>query len=169
MNDKTHHRFRFSIKTLIACLTILAVGLGGWISYSKHRIQGLLKLREQGAIVIIRDRTPEALQSVGIANLSPFFDVPTVELYVTAMQDDALVGSSDVLVSRATAQSQILEQVATAKSYGAQDIQLILVDSFDPQWMAFAEEHSLSTIGESKQRYMKRLHANQESGANINS
>jgi hypothetical protein len=168
MKEKKQSRFRFSIRALIASLTIVAVGLGGWIAYSKHRIQGLFELRQQGAIVIVRDRTPQALQAIGISQLSPFFDVPTVELYVTPLGSDALVGNSETLTSSDIAQKTILEQASSARHYGAKDVQLILIDSFDPKWFAFAEDNSLTTIGDSKQRYMERLKANQESGANIN-
>jgi len=125
-------------------------------------------LREQGAIVIVRDGTPQALQAVGIDHLSPFFDVPTVELYVTPVGGNASVGVSDTMTSRSDAQKTILAQIATARDYGADDIQLILIDSFDAQWMVFAQDNSLSTISDGKQRYLKRLRANQESGANIN-
>jgi hypothetical protein len=167
-NEKKQSRFRFSIRALFASVTILAVSLGAWIAYSKHRIQGLIELRQQGAIVIVRDRTPQALQAVGLSELSPFFDVPTVEFYITPVGNDAFVGNSDTLTSRDLAQKTILEQASIARSYGAEDLQLILIDSFDPKWMTFGEENSLSVIGETKQRYMKRLKANQESGANIN-
>ena len=168
MSKHKQSRFRFSTRTLIACVTILAVVLGGWIAYSKYNIQKLLELRQQGAIVIIRDRTPQTLQRLGLQQLSPFFDVPTIELYITPIGDEASVGDSDQLISRVNAQEKILVQLATARSYGAEDIQLILVDKFDHEWMKFAEENSLATIGETKQRYVKRLRANQESGANIN-
>jgi hypothetical protein len=166
--EKKQSRFRFSLRVLIASVTILAVGLGGWIAYSKHRMQNLIELRQQGAIVIVRDRTPQALQAVGISELSPFFDVPTVELYVTPVGNDAFIGNSDTLMSSDIAQKTIIEQASIARSYGAEDLQLILIDSFDPKWMTFGEDNSLSVIGDSKQRYMKRLEANQKSGANIN-
>lgn len=168
MSTDKQSRFRFSTKSLIACVTILAAVLGGWIIYSKYNIQKLLDLRQQGAIVIIRDRTPLSLQKLGIQHLSPFFDVPTIELYITAREDEAMVGDSDLLIPRVNAEEKILEQVATARRYGAEDIQLILIDNFDQKWMKFAEQNSLSTISESKPRYAKRLRANQESGANIN-
>lgn len=168
ISTDNHRRFRFSTKSLISAVTVIAVILGGWIFYSKYNIQQLLELREQGAIVIIRDRTPLALQRVGIQNLTPFFDVPTIELYITAIEDTAIVGDSDQPISRVEAQKEILAQVATARRYGAEDIQLILIDNFDHEWGMFAQENSLLTIGDSKPRYAKRLQANQETGANIN-
>jgi hypothetical protein len=170
MEEKKKRRLRFSIKTLIACITIVAMSLGGWIAFSKFQIQKLEELRDQGVIVIVRDRTPQAFQSVGIKRLSPFFDVPTIELYVTPLGNDAKVGNSDELVSNSDAEELILSQAALARSYGAEDIQLGLVDigSFDHGWRMFATENSLLTVSESKERYAKRLRANQESGANIN-
>jgi hypothetical protein len=121
------------------------------------------------SIVIIRDRTPKVLQAIGIKQLHPFYSVPTVELYVTPMGADALIGNSDQLTSKAAAQKYLFEKATEARSYGAEDIQLILIDSnFDSEWMRFASEHSMSAIGDKKQRYMARLKANQESGANIN-
>ena len=152
----------------MAIVTLTAVGLGGWIVYSNYKIHKLIELRQQGAIVIIRDETPQWLESIGIERLSPFSSVPTVELYVTPMGTDALVGDSETLKSNAVAQRLILEQASTATAYGAEDIQLILVDNFDSEWMTFANDNSLSAIGESKQRYTARLKANRESGANIN-
>lgn len=168
MSKHRQSRFRFSFRTLIACITILTVGLGGWISYSRYNIQKLLELRQQGAIVIIRDRTPQILKRFGIQQLSPFFDVPTIELYITAVGDEAKVGDSDHLISRGNAEERILEQATTARSYSAEDIHLCLVDNFDVKWGIFAQRNSFLCISESKQRYLKRLRANQESGANIN-
>jgi hypothetical protein len=161
-------RFRFSLKALFTLIAVVAVAFGGWIGYSRYKIRRLVELREQGVIVILRDRTPTFLQSVGLKNMSPFFDVPTVELYVTPKGTDALVGNSDTLKSNAIAKEEILRQAAVARSYGAKDLQLILIGDFSPEWMAFAQENSYSIIGDSKQRYLKRLKANQESGANIN-
>ena len=96
------------------------------------------------------------------------FSVPTVELYVTPRGADALIGSSEQLTCKANAQKYLQEKAMEARSYGAEDIQLILIDSFDSEWMKFASDNSMSAIGDSKQRYMARLKANQESGANIN-
>jgi hypothetical protein len=168
MNNRKRTRLRFSLKTLFALVTIAAVCFGGWIEYSRYKIRKLVALRQQGVIVIVRDRTPKLLRSVGITNLSPFFDVPTVELYVTPKGADALVGNSETLLSDASARQRLLEQAAIARSYGAADIQLIQVDGSSPEWSAFADENSLLRIGESNERYKKRLKANQETGANIN-
>jgi hypothetical protein len=161
-------RFRFSIRAAMALLTVVAVGLASWIFYSKHRMQKLVGLRDQGVIIIVRDRTPQLLQYIGIRELSPFFDVPTVELYVTPVGEDAYVGNSNALVSREEAEGSILQQASTARSYGADDLQLILIDNFDSKWMGFGDQHSLSVIEDGKERYAKRLRANQENGANLN-
>ncbi|MEX0643476.1 MAG: hypothetical protein WD468_12285 [Pirellulales bacterium] len=169
MTNRKRSRFRFSIKALMAAVTLLAVGLGGWIAYSNYRIHKLTGLLEEGAIVIIRDRTPKALQSIGIKQLSPFYSVATIELYVTPRGADALIGNSEQLTSNDVAQRYLVEKATLARSYGAKDIQLILIDSsFDSEWMKFASENAMSAIGDSKQRYMARLKANQESGANTN-
>jgi hypothetical protein len=72
------------------------------------------------------------------------------------------------LTSKAFAQKYLREKAKEARSYGAEDIQLGLLDSFDREWADFAFENSMSPIGDSKQRYMARLKANQESGANFN-
>lgn len=161
-------RLRFSIRALLGSVALLAISLGGWIAYSNYQLKELTELREQGAIVIIRDRTPEALRTIGIKHLSPFYSVPTVELYVTPRGMDALVGNSDKPISKAEAQDYILRKAAVARSYGATDIQLITLDSFDPEWVQFALENSMSSIGEKRKRYLARLEANQKSGANIN-
>ncbi len=152
----------------MAAVTLVAVGLGGWIAYSNYKIQKLIELRQQGAIVIIRDRTPSVLRAIGIKQLHPLYSVPTVELSVTPRGADALLGNSDQLTSSAVAQRYLLEKATLARNYGAKDIQLILIGSFDSKWMKFASENSMSPIGDSKQRYMARLKTNQESGANIN-
>lgn len=168
MTDRKRSRLRFSIKNLMAAVTLLAVGLGGWIAYSNYKVQRLTELRQQGAIVIIRNRTPRVLQAIGIKQLHPFYSVPTVELYVTPRGADALIGNSEQLRSKAVTQKYLLEKAMAARSYGAEDIHLILIDSFDSEWMKFASENSMSAIGDNKQRYTARLKANQESGANIN-
>jgi len=168
MTDEKRSRLRFSIKTLMVAVTLLAVGFGGWIAYSNYKIRKLTDLRQQGAIVIIRDRTPRVLQAVGIKQLHPFYSVPTVELYVTPRGADASIGNSDQLTSNSVAQKNLLELATLARSYGAKDIQLILICTFDSEWMKFASENSMSAIGDNKQRYLARLKTNQESGANIN-
>jgi hypothetical protein len=161
-------RARFSVKTLMIAWTLLAAGIGGWIAYAEYKMKNLTKLRQQGEIVIIRNETPKLLQSVGINELSPLSSVPTVELYVTPKGPNALIGDSEELIPKATAQKYILDKATKARNNGAKDIQLILVDSFDPEWMEFASENSMSIVGESRERYLKRLKANRESGANIN-
>lgn len=161
-------RFRFSLKALVTFIAILAFTFSSWIVYSKYRIQRLIELRQQGAIVIIRNQTPQAFQAVGLGHLSPFYDVPTVELYVTPSGDTAKLGNVEAPVPKTDAEKAILEQASIARSYGAKDVQLIMIDSFDPGWMGFAEDNGLSSIGDSKERYLKRLKANQETGANIN-
>jgi hypothetical protein len=165
---KMKSRPRFSIKALLVVVTFLAVGLGGWIAYSNYKIQNLTGLREQSAIVIVRDQTPKALKSLGIKQLRPLSSVATVELYVTPKGANASIGDSEATMSVAAAQNIILEQATTARENGANDIQLILIDGSDAEWMRFARENSMSVIGESKPRYMARLKANRESGANIN-
>jgi len=159
---------RFTVRTLLAVVTLVAVCLGGWISYENHKIHNLEKLRQQGAIVIVRDGTPQWLRSLGIERLVPFYSVPTVELYVTPKGNDAIVGNSGTLTSKSVAQKLILDQASTARANGANDIQLIIVDDFDREWSKFASDNSLASIGESKQRYAAWLKANLESGANIN-
>lgn len=161
-------RLIFSLKGLFAFVTLVAVILGAWIGYSRFKVKKLTELRQQGAIIILRDRTPQLLQSIGIRELSPFFDVPTVELYVTPNGGNAFVGDSETVTTNAQAKEQLLQQATVARSYGAEDIQLILVDGSTPEWRTFAKENGFKTIGERKQRYMKRLAANRESGANIN-
>jgi hypothetical protein len=161
-------RLKFSIKALLAAMTLLAVGLGGWLAYTNYKIKKLTELRHQDAIVIIRKETPGALQSLGIEQLPPFSSVPTVELYVTPKGASATIGNSEELLPNAVAQKYILEQATEARNNGAQDIQLILVDTFDPEWANFAQKNSMSVIGDTKERYQARLKANQESGANIN-
>jgi hypothetical protein len=161
-------RLRFSIRTLLAVVTALAVGLGGWIGYSKDKLNKLAAMRQEGAIVIVRNGTPKWLRSIGVEQLSPFYSVSTVELYVTPMGDEALVGNSDKLISKEEAKSCILEQAAEARSYGSKDIQLILIDDFNAEWMEFAAANSMAVIGDRRPRYLARLAANQESGANIN-
>lgn len=168
MTDRNRTRLRFSIKTLMAVVTFVALSLGGWIAWSKYKLQQLTVLRQQGTIIIIRDRTPRALQAIGIKQLHPFYSVPTVELYVTPKGADALVGNSEQVISNADARNNLLHQAAIARGYGATDIQLILIDSFDGEWTNFAFANSMALIGDSKQRYMARLKANQETGANIN-
>ncbi|HVT26516.1 MAG TPA: hypothetical protein VHE81_00725 [Lacipirellulaceae bacterium] len=161
-------RVRFSLKALLAAMALLAIGLGVWISYANYKLHMLTALRKEGAIVIIRDRTPKALQSIGVKQLSPFCSVPTIEFYVTPRGSDALIGNSDKPMSKADAQEYLLAKEAEARTYGATDVQLVVIDSFDSEWMKFAIQHSMSAIGDSKQRYSARLKANQESGANIN-
>lgn len=168
MTDRKRSSFRFSLKTLIASVTLLAVGIGGWISYSNYKIQRLRELRQQGAIVILRDRTPSVLQAIGIKQLPPFYSVPTVELYVTPRGAGASIGNSQQVTSKAVAQKCLQEIAMEARSYGAEDIQLIVIDSFESEWIKFASENSMSAIGDSQQRYLARLKANQDSGANIN-
>ncbi len=168
MAIKKRTRIRFSLKSLLVFVTLSAVVFGTWIAYSNFKIRKLVELRQQGVIVILRDGTPHWLKSIGIKRLSPFSRVPTVELYVTPMGSDAIVGNSENLTSNVIAQELIMEQVSTARAHGAEDIQLILVGSFSPEWMAFANDNSLSSIGDSKQRYAARLKANQKTGANIN-
>ena len=170
MHDEATHprRPRFSMKALLAVVTIAVVGLGGWIAYSKYKLRELQKLRTDGAIVILRDQTPQALQSIGIRQLSPFYEVPTVELYVTSVGDQAYLGDSETAMPVAEAKERIAEQAATARSYGANDIQLIFIGQLTGrEWMVFAEENRLTVISENKNRYLERLRANRESGANI--
>jgi hypothetical protein len=161
-------RLRFSIKALLAAVAMVAIGLGGWIGYSTYKLRRLIQLRDEGAIVIIRDRTPRAFRAVGIEQLYPFYSVPTVELYVTPRGADAVVGNNDQLMSKEAAKKCLLQKASDARSYGAEDIQLITIDSFDFEWTDFAREHSIKSIGDNKARYIARLKANQESGANIN-
>lgn len=161
-------RLRFSIRALLGTMALVALVLGGWVAYSHHKLHKLTELREDGAIVIIRDGTPEVLQSIGLKKLSPFCSVPTVELYVTPLGTDALVGNTDKPMSRKSAEEYIRGKAIEARNYGANDIQLILIDKFDTEWMKFAEDNRLAAIGDTKQRYMARLKANQETGANIN-
>jgi hypothetical protein len=148
--------------------TLLAVGIGGWFAYAEYKIKNLTKLRQQGEIVIIRDGTPKSLQSVGIKQFGTLSSVPTVELYVTPKGANASIGESEELIPKAAAQNYILDEATKARSNGAKDIQLILIDGFDPEWMDFASKNAMSVIGESRERYLKRLKANRESGANIN-
>ena len=61
-------RVRFSVKALLVAMSLLAIGLGGWISYANYKLHKLTALRDEGAIVIIRDRTPKALQSIGVTS-----------------------------------------------------------------------------------------------------
>jgi hypothetical protein len=168
MADKMRSRPRFSIKALLVVVTLLAVGLGGWIAYSNYKIHNLTGLRKQSAIVIVRDQTPKALKSLGIKQLRPFSSVATVELYVAPKGANASIGDSEAVMPVAAAQKIILEQATAARENGATDIQLILIDDSDADWMKFARENSMSVVGESKPRYMARLKANRESGANIN-
>lgn len=161
-------RFRFSIKVLIAVIAVIAVGFGNWIAYSNAKFARLYDLRDKGAIVIIRNDTPKVFQAIGLKHLTPFFDVPTVELYVTPIGQEAMVGNIKALWKTADAKDMILDQASVARSNGAKDVQLILIDDFDADWMMFAEEHEMASIGDSKERYEKRLKANQETGANIN-
>jgi hypothetical protein len=108
------------------------------------------------------------LKSLGIKHVPPFSSVATVELYVTPKGANASIGDSEELMPVAAAQRTILEQATAARENGANDIQLILIDSSPPEWMEFATQHSLSGIGDSKKRYITRLKANQKSGANTN-
>lgn len=108
------------------------------------------------------------LQKMGIKQLYPFYAVATVELHIAPRGDDALIENSGQLSSKAVAQKYVVETAREVRNYGATDIQLILIDSFDSEWMRFASENSLSVIGDTRQRYITRLKANQESGANIN-
>jgi hypothetical protein len=164
----SHIRLRFSVKKLLTAVTLLALVLGGWIGYANYKIKNLTELRQEGEIVIIRDETSKALQSVGIEQARPFFSVPTVELYVTPKGANALIGDSEELIPNATAQKIILKKAMEARRNGAKDIQLILIDDFDSEWMKFGSENSMSVIGENRERYLKRLKANRDSGANIN-
>lgn len=91
-----------------------------------------------------------------------------MELYVTPRGNEAMVGNSQSSTSKAAAKKLILDQASTARANGADDIQLIIVDSFGREWSTFANNNSLACIGENKQRYAARLKANLESGANIN-
>ena len=170
--DKPTHakprRLRFTVRTLLVALTVFAICFGGWIGYENQKIRNLKELRNQGAIVILRDGTPQWLKSLGIRELRPFCTIPTVELYVTPIGIDTIVGSSKTKTSKLEAQALILKQSSTAKTNGATNIQLVVVDNFDPEWGAFAMKNSLKFIVETKQRYLKRLEANLESGANIN-
>jgi hypothetical protein len=168
LNRQSRIRFRFSLKALLAFITLVSLGIGGWKAYSLFRIKKLEELRQQGVIVILRDRTPQALQSIGLKQLSPFFDVPTIELYVTPLGADAQVGDSQSVVPNSTAEQSILEQARIARSYGAKDLQLGILGEWDNSWGEFAFKNSLSPIGDSRECYLKRLRANQESGANIN-
>lgn len=161
-------RVRFSIKVLLAVMAVVAVGFGNWIAYSNAKLASLDRLRDQGAIVIIRNKTPKVFQAIGLKHLTPFFDVPTVELYVTPLGQEAMVGNVKARWKTADAKHMIISQVRDARSNGAKDVQLILIDSFDADWMTFADEMGMATIGDSKERYEKRLKANQETGANIN-
>jgi hypothetical protein len=163
-----HIRLRFSVKKLLAVATLLALALGGWIGYANYKINNLTSLRQEGEIVIIRDETPKALQSVGITQAKPFSSVATIELYVTPKGANASIGNSEEVMPRAAAQQYILEKATTARRNGATDIQLILIDGMDPEWVTFANENSMSVIGETRERYLKRLKANQKSGENIN-
>jgi hypothetical protein len=168
MDDKSRRRLRFSVKSLFIVVTLLCVGLGGWITFSNYKLRRLTKLRAEGAIVIFRDRTPRPLQAIGITHLHPFYSIPTVELYVTPQGSESVVGNNEVLVPNETARRRIIEMASEARSCGANDIHLITLDGFDPEWFRFANENSLTVIGESKNRYLARLKANQEPGANIN-
>ena len=168
MLDKKPTRLRVSLRILIAAVTIVALGLGCWIAYANHKMRQLVSMRQSGAIVVFRDGTPNALKSIGIVNLSPFLEVPNVELYVMPLGDSAVVGNSDVSVPVDVAKHVIRDQASTARSLGAKDVQLIQIDRYDPAWQTFADENSLTTINESKPRYLKRLNANQETGANTN-
>jgi hypothetical protein len=149
-------------------LALLAAALGGWIGYAKYKMKNLTELRQQGEIVIIRHQTPNVMQSVGIEKFSPLTSVPTVELYVTPKGANALIGDGEELVPVATAQERILEKATEARNNEAKDIQLILLDGFDPAWMRFAKSNSMNVVGDTRDRYLKRLKANRESGANIN-
>lgn len=163
-----HRHLRFSVRALLVGMTLLAVFLGGWIGYAKYKMRNLTELRDQGDIVIFRHETPKAMQSVGIEKFPPLTSSPTVELYVTPKGANALIGDSDELIPMAIAQERILEKATRARSNGAKDIQLILLDGFDPAWMSFAQSNSMNVIGDTRDRYLKRLKANRESGENIN-
>ncbi len=159
---------KFSVRTLMAIITLVAVCLASWIAFEKHKLRNLEELKQQGAIVILRNGTPQWLREIGVDRLSPFCSAPTVELYVTPKGNDAIVGNSESLTTKAIAQKLILDQASTARTNGAEHIQLIIVDSFDRDWSMFASDNSLAIIGESSERYVARLKANLESGANIN-
>jgi hypothetical protein len=161
-------RLRFSTRILLLSVTTVALALGGWIAYSKHRLNQLAGMRREGAIVIVRNGTPPWLQSIGVKQLSPFYSVSTVELYVTPMGSEAVIGVSDRPLPRDEAKSRLLDQANEARGYGSKDIQLISLGDLDRDWMAFAESNSLTVVSDSKERYLKRLAANQETGADVN-
>src|SRR5262249_27078301 len=81
---------------------------------------------------------------------------------------NALIGASDRPVPLADAQKYVLGKAAEARTNGARDVQLILIDNAPREWMEFASQNSLTVVMENRQRYLARLRANQQSGANIN-
>ena len=160
-------RSGFSVTALTFILVLLVTLFRGWIVYSDARIQKLTELRREGAIVILRYQTPKVLQAIDVKSLDALFCTPTVELYVAPQGLSASVGKGEKLMSNADAKKKLLRQASLARNCGADDIQLILIDSFDEEWIRFASANSMSTISDSKQRYLVRLEANQKSGANV--
>ena len=166
--DAKRGRPKFTIRTLLLIATLFAVCLGGWIGYKNQRIWSIEQLRNQGAIVILRDRPPGWLSSVGVKTLRPFTTVPTVELYVTPAGDNARVGSNESSTTNALAQDAILKQANVARSNGTEDIQLIIVGEPEMEWFSFAKDNSMAAIVDTAERYAARLKANVKTGANIN-
>jgi hypothetical protein len=101
-------------------------------------------------------------------NCAHFYSVPTVELYVAPRSAGALVGNSEKLTSEKLAKQRILEMATEASNYGAIDVQLVLVDNFALEWAKFGADNSMPPISDSKERYLTRLKANQDSGKNVN-
>src|SRR3954470_16323758 len=97
-------RVRFSIKSLLVVITLLAATLGAWIAYSTYEMKNLMALRNDDAIVVLRNQTPKALKAMGVKSSSPIFSAATVELYVTPLGTNALIGASNQPVPTANAQ-----------------------------------------------------------------
>ena len=161
-------RPRFTIRTLLVIVTLFSACLGGWIGYQNQRIRTIEQLRNHGAIVILRDKSPWWLSSIGVKTLRPFTAVATVELYVTPMGANARIGNGETMTPNARAQDMILRQADVARSNGAKDIHLGIIGEPAMEWFLFAQDNSMKAIVESAERYAARLEANIKNGANIN-
>ncbi len=171
MRNKARH-FRFSLKSLLLLVTLVAFALGAWIVSSQSRIREIESLRDQGTIVRLVCNPPSILQSIGLKNTWPLFVEPfVIELYVSPVEGGARLGDDDTVFSKEDAFARLLEQKAEASRMGASDIQLAIVmgPGRPPmEWLRFGTDNFGVSVCENESRYLLRLAANRENGANIN-
>ena len=139
-------RFRFSVRSLLACLTLVSVVIGVTIGFARSRLARLEELHGDGVFVMLHENPPRWARKLPIQSWRPFF----VDAHVTVLVTPRGSSAATAEVSREVTERVLLSRLREARSAGA-DVVGLGVDLTDWQfgsplgdfnrWLEWGERH----------------------------